>query len=758
MFGEVSGYYQEGDQIHFILLKEKYSHLKLEERRLYIAGDFNAWGEAVKQERWRLHPTELNGRPCFRVTVHANEILKERTLKFKFVTGDMHWLGVDDTAPNAVYEKDGIVNYEMVPHRTGLHCFLFDVADPFAISNEHVVLWGPDPNRKCAIVPGLFFFKLKTDLPLGCCVENDETTFRLFAPRANKVTVEYFKHLNESATAQVLEMARVNDTTWEVVVKENLHGYYYFLTAEGLKTKTSHFDGTVKILDPYALATVSESGPGIVWDRSKLPQKPQEPFKPPYWQDLVIMEAHVRDLVKFAPIEIPAEDRLGFVGLTKWVSTEGNYLKNMGVNCIELQPIQQFDSKSREEYHWGYMTTNFYSPCSWYAQEPEHGSQIAEFRELVDTFHKEKFAVILDVVYNHIGVPPNLFYIDKDYYLDVDKNGKLVNWSGCGNTTRASSAMMTHLIVDSLKHLVETYDVDGFRFDLAELLGIDVLTIIERELRKVKPGIILIAEPWSFRGHIARDLKNTGWAFWNDGYRDFLVDYVKGDGNQEGIQYYMTGSLWHLTSFPSQSVNYVESHDDYCWIDRITEQANHNGCHPTHNDHARTNMMFAILMCSVGIPMVSAGQDYMRSKQGNHNTYLRGDINALDYNRINGNRNTHEYVKSWIRFRLSDAGLLLRHFEKPCANFYRFFGAHEMSAVAILINANFSKKGERLLFAVNPHKTPAMIYVDEHQSNNWKQLADTWNFSDHGVNTDMFKNNQLILPELSCGLWIEKKK
>lgn len=757
-FGSLSRYYKEGDQVHFILFKNRHSHLDLEARRLYVAGEFNGWADAINNEHWRMQPCEHEGYPCFRATVPAHEVLERGVCKFKFVTGDAHWLGVNATAPNAVFDSDGVVNYELDPRKTGQHCFLFRVADQYAITGEHTLVWAGEPRQEISIIPGLFFYGLETDLPLGAHVENGRTIFRLFAPRAKKVFVEYFSKLTKTAKRKVVDMKRADETTWEAVVHEDLHGAYYYFRVDGLRNKSSHFDKTMEILDPYALATVSEVGPGIIWDRKKLPKTPEKPFEPPHWHDLVVMEAHVRDLARHAPIDATHEERLGFAGLAKWIRTEGNYVKSMGVNCVELQPVQQFDSPKKEDYHWGYMTTNYFSPCAWYAQEPEKGSQIEEFRDLVDAFHEQEIAVILDVVYNHVGEPPFLLYIDKEYYLDIDKEGQLVNWSGCGNTTRASSAMMKHLIIESLKHYVEVFDVDGFRFDLAELLGVDVLCDIERALKKIKPGIILVAEPWSFRGHIARDLKNTGWAFWNDGYRDFLVEYMRGEGNREGIEYFLGGSLKHLTAFPSQSVNYVESHDDFCWIDRITEQANNNGCHPTHNDRARTHLMFATLFASVGIPLFSAGQDYLRSKQGNHNTYLMGDINALDYNRIHDQRDTHEYVKSWIRFRTSNEGRMLRLFERPSENYYRFFGAMDMSSVAVLINADFSRGSERLIFAINPHVDEAVIHMDEHFSGNWHQLADTWHFSEHGVHADMYRDHTLVMPPLSCGLWAEKKR
>ena len=145
-------------------------------------------------------------------------------------------------------------------------------------------------------------------------------------------------------------------------------------------------------------------------------------------------------------------------------------------------------------------------------------------------FHGRGMAVILDVVYNHVGEPAHLMEIDKLYYFEQDAEGNLANWSGCGNDLRAGAAMSKRLIIDSCAHMIEAYGVDGFRFDLAELLGVDVLKDVEKALKRVKPNVILIAEPWSFRGHIAGALRDTGFASWNDGFRNFVRDYVHGRG------------------------------------------------------------------------------------------------------------------------------------------------------------------------------------------------------------------------------------
>jgi pullulanase len=756
MFGEISGYYIKEDSITFFTYADSYLYLDLEKVSLYVAGNFNGWQEAVGDPAWKMQLGKHRGRDCFQLTLDASRCVKNDIVHFKFVTSEHYWLPVNSNGPNVVFDVGGIANYEINPKQTGDHCFLFYVGDARAISFEHRIIWDDDHYREeHPIIPGLFFYQLKTDLTLGSHIEENKTVFRVFAPRANDVRVEIFEGTDD-ANLKTIPMKLADQTTWEASYKGNLHGWYYYLRIDGLKNVLSNFDPDMRILDPYALATVSHAGPGIIWDKIKLPRKSKPAFKPPEWQDLVILEGHIRDLIKQAPITLLERNRLGFSGLTEWVKTADNYFNKLGINAVELQPIHQFDSDHKDSYHWGYMTTNYFSPSCWYAENPEFGSQISEFRELVDAFHEQGIAVILDVVYNHVGVPEFLLYIDKQYYFDTNADGELVNWSGCGNTLHSNAEMMQRLMIDSLIHYLIVYDVDGFRFDLAELIGMEVLSRIERELKAVKPEVILIAEPWSFRGHIGPSLKHTGYAFWNDGYRDFLVNYVKGSGDLQGIKYYISGCLSYLTAFPAQSVNYVESHDDFCWLDRITENPDYNGENPTDNDIARTHIMLAILMVSIGIPMIAAGQDMLRSKKGHRNTYQLGDINALDYDRIESHKNTHEYFANWIRFRLSDKGKLLRLYDSPSDAYLSFFDVHNYSALAVVYNADYSNGNTRLLFAVNPHTEGVRIDMHEHNAEDWVQWANHECFDDNGFKTNMFNEHTIELPPLSCGLWTEK--
>jgi len=368
-------------------------------------------------------------------------------------------------------------------------------------------------------------------------------------------------------------------------------------------------------------------------------------------------------------------------------------------------------------------------------------------------------AVVLDVVFNHVGLPAHLTFVDRLYYFELDPHGALTNWSGCGNDLRARSAMARRLIIDSCVHFIEAYGVDGFRFDLAELLGVEVLREIEVALKRVKPDVILIAEPWSFRGHIAGVLRDTGWASWNDGYRDFVRGYVRGNGDAARMEYFLRGSPWYFAKWPAQTINYTESHDDRTWIDAITEHGSGSGFAPTEHDRRRTHLMAALLFMSLGVPMIAAGQDFLRSKHGVNNTYQRGDLNALDYRRLYRFTSTHAYFADWIAFRRGWYGRLLCHFQRPGEGFFKFFHAPGGPALGVVYNADLSLGSGRLLFAINPTLNEFTLPLDAEtagaNAGDWQMLADQDRFylaDAHGARRPV--EPELWLPPLGCALWV----
>lgn len=761
-FGRESGYFvTRRGRIYFFLPTS--AHPKPFARRapVYVAGDFNGWGDAIGKEAWRLNEASLEREPVLLWEGDAERFFGQPPMRFKFVTGEGHWFDVPADAPNTVVDNYGNRNRIIDPERTGSHLFAFELSKAVDLSQAWRVYWkGADGDTSVALRPGAFFHALATDLPLGARVEAGLTVFRLFAPRARKVTLWLNAPGAAEAAGQRVPMGRRDfgsagdRCVWEVVMDGNLHGWSFGYYLDGPRDEFGLFDPEQRVLDPYAQAALGRAGPGLVLDRGRLPRVADD-FNTPAWQDLVMCEAHVRDLVAMAPVPMTEEERLGFAGLCKWIESPGFYLHELGVNCVELQPVQECDSATRAEYHWGYMTNNYFAPESSYALAPERASGVEEFQAVVRAFHRRGIAVVLDVVYNHVGVPGHLMFVDKHYYFVTGRNGELSNWSGCGNDLRADAAMARRLIIDSCTHLLETYGVDGFRFDLAELLGIDVLKEIEVGLKRVKPDVILIAEPWSFRGHIAGALSGTGWASWNDGYRRFLKDYVRGGGSQEAFEYYLKGSPWYFAHWPAQTVNYVESHDDRTWIDEITENRDGNGHLPTANDRRRTHLMAAVLFSSIGIPMLAAGQDFLRSKYGVNNTYLRGDLNALDYRRLERFSGTHAYFAEWIAFRRSELGRLMRHFSRATETFFKFWFAPDSTAAAVLYNADLSQGPTQLLFAINPMLHDLEVPWDaEVAAQNWTRVADHERFARPDLPSwSAPLAARLWLPALGCGLW-----
>jgi len=772
--GRFTGYYARDDRtVVFCQEAERHPQIDFARNPVQVAGPFNQWGREGPAEHWRLRPRPLpEGGVLWECAVPAERLRAGPDgLLFKFVSADWHWLIVLLHAPNAAYDSDGNTNYRFEPRRTGRHVFRFEVEGGRGLDGRHRLGRDePGAGRGVPVVPGLTFFDLASELPPGARVEPSEpgalarllgrenTVFRLFAPRAKAAAVEVFQNLEAPRPQSHAMKLLPDELTWEARVPGNLHGWYYYLRVEGENDgRTTHFDGTRRLLDPWALATAGPAGPGIVLDRATLPRRPAAGgFQPPHWHDLIVVEGHVRDLVAHAPLDLTPEERLGFRGLTQWIAREGSYLPELGANALELQPVTQSDGATRAAYDWGYMPTNFFSPSAHYGADPARASQIAELHELVATCHGRGLAVILDVVYNHVGEPAALLFLDKFYYLQTNDGGELANWSGCGNTVRAGAAMAKRLIIESLVHLVETFDVDGFRFDLAELLTVEVLREVELALKAVKPGIILIAEPWSFRGSIAWRLRSIGCAFWNDGFRDFLPEYVRGGGDAEGLRYFMKGSLDHLSAWPAQSVNYVESHDDRCWLDRITEHARHDGRNPTPNDVHRTHLALAILFSSIGIPMLAAGQDFLRSKHGLHNTYRHGEVNALAYGRLERFAATHAYVRQWIAFRRSTWGELLRLWDRPGPGYVRLFAREGTTAAAVLFNADQSRGARQMLFAVNPRPDGTELPVDGLRADGWQELADRERLDPRGLNRGRLAagERRLRLGPIDCGLWV----
>lgn len=505
-------------------------------------------------------------------------------------------------------------------------------------------------------------------------------------------------------------------------MKEN-NIYSMFVTGiEPLKTEYGYrLDGVYDIhrelryqkelvlLDPYARAVSGRSS----WCSSIDPERagkfrgriisdsfdweddqyPDIPLK-----DLIIYEAHVRSMTMHPSAGSDAPGT--FKGLTEKIP----YLKELGINCIELLPVFEFDEMEYNRFfnqkrilnYWGYSTLNFFSPKAGYAASGENCGQVSEFKEMVKAFHKAGIRVILDVVYNHTaeGEEKDRCYsfqgIDNQVYYISQTDGKNSNYSGCGNTFKCNHPAVKRLILESLRYWHKECHVDGFRFDLAPMLvrGVDGVpdwdTPVAKDIAEdeVLKDAVLIAEPWDAAGlYLTGRFHHWGrWSEWNDKYRDSMRQFFC--GNAEYAPDFMSrlsGSENMYSQCGSQgTINFITCHDGFTMYDLVSYNCKHNesngeqnrdgnnwnisynnGCEGRTDDphihHIRRRKMmslFALLMTSRGVPMMYAGDEICNSQNGNNNAYCQdSEISWIDWSNLEKERDMIEFVKLMIDFR-----------------------------------------------------------------------------------------------------------
>lgn len=742
IFLEKNGYCSYQQDIIFTLPKRLYPMTS--NHSVYLACPLNNWGDALLSPQWKLRPIVINGNHILGLIIPAEKLPKQMT--FKFITDNGLWISPDDSTSNVVIDDKQCRNFSFNADRTGNHYLQYHLSP---IANWHDTISAQCSDGKTRPVDmSEWISNMYSDTTFGATILKNMTTFRLFAPRAKNVRVSIFHP--QHPEKKYFTMQPQSNGVWYVAVPKILHKYYY--QYQLLFDHTNDWSSAITISDPYAKATTQNNTIGIIL-KERCFRPLLDHFIPPQPKDAVILEAHLRDILAKTDYAISPSNRLHFSGLRKYLKKANCYLRVLGTNVVELQPIQEFDYNQPSDYHWGYMPSNWFAPSSTYTAHPERGQQVKEFKKLIKAFHQAGIAVILDVVYNHLGESHVLQKIDIKYYCRHNDQQYLLNYSGCGNDTKSEHPMTQRIIIDSLKHLVKTYNVDGFRFDLAELLDRNLLNNLQKELKSIKQSLLFIAEPWSFRSNAGIAMNTTQYSLWNDEYREFVKEYVRGNGNSEGLRYFLCGSLDFRSTFPSQSVNYVASHDDRGWVDNITENPHNNGNAPTENDCRRTHLSAAIMMMSVGIPMLTAGQDFLFSKQGISNTYNRGDINALDYNRLKQYHNTHKYFRRLIKLRLSKRGDVIRLSSIPAKSYFRIFTSNN-SACAMVYNADKSLDRPMMIFAINPHNATALIDFDNIDVRRCRMLADERRvFTMSKRLRDEVIDNKLVLPPMSCRIF-----
>ncbi len=418
------------------------------------------------------------------------------------------------------------------------------------------------------------------------------------------------------------------------------------------------------------------------------------------FKDLIIYEAHVRGFTKSLSSGVAAPGT--FAGMMEKIP----YLKSLGINAVELMPVFEFDelesvrdvNGKKVLNYWGYNTVSFFAPNTSYASVVEHNHEGNELKTLIKTLNENGIEVILDVVFNHTaegnedGPTFSFKGYDQSLYYMMTPEGKFFNFSGCGNTLNCNHPIVRQMILDCLRYWVVEYRVDGFRFDLASILGraedgspMESPPLLESLaydpiLSKVK----LIAEAWDAGGlyQVGRFPAWKRWAEWNGRYRDEIRRFLKSDAGVAELAYLrITGSEdLYDPSFRGRnsSVNFITCHDGFTLNDLYSYNTKHNESNGWNNEDGsddneswncgvegptkdkeilklRRRMQknaFAVLLCSRGAAMFLSGDEFGNSQQGNNNAYCHDDeISWLDWDDYKRNKDLFNFVKKMIAFR-----------------------------------------------------------------------------------------------------------
>ncbi len=638
--------------------------------------------------------------------------------------------------------------------------------------------------------PGFYEINGATAIPGG-------VNFTVHSHGATGIELLLFKRtaVEPFAALRFPDRYRIGNVYSMIVFKLNIEEFEYAYRVEGPwdPKKGLLFDPNRYLLDPYARAVTGQSKwgakstPGMRykarvvkddfdWGSTERPLIPME--------DLVIYELHVRGFTmhKTSGVSHPGT----FDGLREKIP----YLKELGVNAVELMPIFEFDEMQdarvvdgQQLYnYWGYSTVSFFSPNTSYAAGIEYNREGNELKRLIQELNKNGIEVFLDVVFNHTaeGNEQGPFFsfkgFDNNIYYLLTPDGQYYNFSGCGNTLNCNHPIVHQMILDCLRYWVTTYRVNGFRFDLASILGRN-----EDGTPMNKPPLLqamafdpilgdvkLIAEAWDAGGlyQVGSFPAWNRWAEWNGRYRDDLRRYLKGDsGAAQAAAQRIIGSrdIYEVTARKNASVNFITCHDGFTLYDLYAYNKKHNLANGWNNtdgsddnrswncgvegetDDPAVNALrlkmvrnaFAILMCSRGIPMFLAGDEFCNTQFGNNNAYCQDNLTSwLDWRLLEKNQEIFRFFQYMIKlrkeYRILRTNLSDGYYNFPDVSFHGVepwhgtFGEHEHYVGVLFAGLNEEEKPEIVYVASNAYWEPLDVTLpDLPRKLRWELLADT---------------------------------
>ena len=523
---------------------------------------------------------------------------------------------------------------------------------------------------------------------LGAVINGDNTTFKVWAPTASKVVLNLFNKGHEGKAYKSVEMVRGEKGVWSHTELCG-HGTYYTYTVT-----TSV--GTQEAVDPYAKAAGLNGNRGMVVDLSLTdPVGWGEEFSTGIksYSEATIWEVHVRD---FSNKIASSQYKGKYLAFTErgLVNSNGipvgvDYLVNLGITHVHLLPVYDYatvdEANPDSQFNWGYDPKNYNVPEGSYSTDPYNGEvRIKEYKQMVQALHNAGIGVVMDVVYNHTYDANSSFNkIVPYYYYRYTATGANSSASGCGNDTASERYMFGKFMVDSVKYWAEEYDLDGFRFDLMGLHDLKTMQKVEEAIHNVNPEAIIYGEGWTMGSTIDGSAQANqtniskitpsnnaigAIAVFNDAIRDGLkgsvfsqtsTGYISGNSSNEilnkvkfGIQGGSTSGIgWKVNN--SMVVNYMSAHDNHTLWDKLLLS------NPDNSEAERVAMNrlgAGILMISKGMPFIHAGEEMLRTKNGDENSYKSSDaINNIDWEALNKENvyQTMLYYKGLIEMRKS---------------------------------------------------------------------------------------------------------
>lgn len=514
---------------------------------------------------------------------------------------------------------------------------------------------------------------------LGLNYSRERSIFKVWAPEKNNISLVLY-HNSRTSTREIFRMEKGPNGVHKSVIKTDLKGKYYTYLVDGIR----------EVTDPYSITTSLNSKRSGIIDLVETNPNGWENHRRPGERPLceeVIYELNIKDFTinknsgayhrgKYLGL---CEERTRYRGLATGI----DHLVELGITAVHLMPVYDFITVDENEdrfydddnYNWGYDPEHYNSPEGSYSIDPEDPkSRILELKTMIMKLHQRDIKVILDVVYNHTykTETSNLNILNPDYYYRKRPDGSFSNGSGTGNELATERPMVRKLILDSLKYWLREYKVDGFRFDLMSLIDKKTMEKITSSLRKDKKDLIIYGEPWTGGDSVLEEDLRTrkssgrelGIALFNDGFRNA----IKGDndGLERGFsqgnsllkistEIGIVGSIDYdeqhrgFAKSPEETINYVNSHDNLILYDKVKK---------LYPGAAREELIpynklaLSILFTSQGIPFIHEGNEFLRSKNMDHNSYNSGiGVNQVDWSLKEKNIDFYKYVKDLILLR-----------------------------------------------------------------------------------------------------------